>query len=276
MLLSLGLHVLCTAIIIFFSMFTNQHPETVRVLLTLEPPGGGGGGGGNSKVTVGVMKPQGVMVPQTPPLDRGRRNSNSHRPERSVSHTSTPYSEPSWDKAPQDLPAEAVAPEYGVAVDNTVVATTGAAGHSAGGEGTEIGVGKGSGTGPGTGSGRGTGIGSGSGSDIGRLSGPGHGSRESPEALKSRYLQAHFSYIRDLILKNLTYPPVARKLGWQGNVKVSFVIKEDGKVEQLRIAKSSGYEILDRKVVETIREVQPFPKPPVRAEIVIPVVYALK
>jgi len=27
--------------------------------------------------------------------------------------------------------------------------------------------------------------------------------------------------------------------------------------------------------VETIREVQPFPKPPVRAELVIPVVYVL-
>ncbi len=43
-----------------------------------------------------------------------------------------------------------------------------------------------------------------------------------------------------------------------------------------KIVKSSGYEVLDRNVVETVSEVQPFPRPPVRAEIVIPVVYTIK
>jgi len=41
------------------------------------------------------------------------------------------------------------------------------------------------------------------------------------------------------------------------------------------VVESSGHGILDRNVVDTIREVQPFPKPPVRAELVIPVVYVL-
>ena len=39
---------------------------------------------------------------------------------------------------------------------------------------------------------------------------------------------------------------------------------------------SSGYELLDSNVVDTILDVQPFPKPPVKAEIVLPVTYALK
>lgn len=119
--------------------------------------------------------------------------------------------------------------------------------------------------------GRGGGLGSG----MGGHNGSGKGS-ESAESMRNRYLREHFAYIRNLILKNLTYPAVAKRIGWQGSVKVSFIIREDGTVEGLRIVKSSGYGVLDRNVMETIREVQPFPKPPVKAELVIPVVYALK
>jgi len=93
--------------------------------------------------------------------------------------------------------------------------------------------------------------------------------------MRTRYLREHFAYIRDLILKNLNYPTLAKKLG-QGNLRVSFVIKEDGRVEGVKITESSGYEVLDNNVIETIREVQPFPKPPIKAEIVIPVAYALR
>jgi protein TonB len=98
----------------------------------------------------------------------------------------------------------------------------------------------------------------------------------SHRSLKNRYLREHFAYIRDLILRNLTYPPMAKKMGWQGKVKVSFIIREDGTVWGMKIVESSGYVVLDRNVVETLCEVQPFPKPPVRAELVIPVAYVLK
>jgi len=93
--------------------------------------------------------------------------------------------------------------------------------------------------------------------------------------MKMKYLKEHFRYIRDLIMKNLTYPLLARKMGWKGQVTVSFIICEKGTVERIRIIKSSGHKILDENVESTIREVQPFPKPPVRAEIIIPVVYRL-
>ncbi len=57
---------------------------------------------------------------------------------------------------------------------------------------------------------------------------------------------------------------------------VSFIIMEDRRVTNIKIVKSSGHAVLDRNVLETIREVQPFPKPPVRAELFIPVNYVLK
>lgn len=123
--------------------------------------------------------------------------------------------------------------------------------------------------------GSGTGSGGGAGSGAGNYNGPGRGSG-SLEGLKNQYLREHFTYIRDLILKNITYPPLAKKVGWQGRVLVSFIIMEDGRVTNIKIVKSSGHAVLDRNVLETIREVQPFPKPPVRAELFIPVNYVLK
>ena len=83
-------------------------------------------------------------------------------------------------------------------------------------------------------------------------------------------------YIRDLIVKNLDYPSAARRMGWQGTVTVTFVVLESGTVQNIRIVKGSGYTILDQVVVKTVQRVQPFPKPPVKAELTIPVVFRLE
>lgn len=90
---------------------------------------------------------------------------------------------------------------------------------------------------------------------------------------RAAYLKEHFNYIRDLITRNLAYPAVARRMGWKGQMIVSFVICEGGRVENIRILKSSGHRILDENAVNTIKRIQPFPKPPVKAEIVIPIAY---
>lgn len=91
-----------------------------------------------------------------------------------------------------------------------------------------------------------------------------------------RYLAEHFSYIRDLVSKHLVYPVMARKMGWSGKAVVVFTIMEDGTASDIRLAESSGRAILDRSAVETIRRAAPFPKPPLRAEILLPVVFKLQ
>ncbi|MFN3480799.1 MAG: energy transducer TonB, partial [Thermodesulfovibrionales bacterium] len=90
-----------------------------------------------------------------------------------------------------------------------------------------------------------------------------------------RYIMEHFSYIRDIITKNISYPFMARKMGWSGKVTVSFVINEDGSVRDIKIIESSGFDVLDRNAADTVKKVSPFPKPPVSAEIIVPVVYRL-
>jgi protein TonB len=92
---------------------------------------------------------------------------------------------------------------------------------------------------------------------------------------KAEYLKADFSYIKEIINKNITYPRIARQMAWEGEVIVSFVIASDGMVKNIRVVHSSGKEVLDRNSVETIKKTSPFPKPPVEAQIIIPIQYRL-
>lgn len=95
------------------------------------------------------------------------------------------------------------------------------------------------------------------------------------ESMKKRYLAEHFAYIRDTVLRKLSYPPVARRMGWSGRVMLSFCVTQDGLVNGIRVLQSSGVDILDKSAVEAVRKAAPFPKPPAEAEVVIPVVYRL-
>lgn len=95
------------------------------------------------------------------------------------------------------------------------------------------------------------------------------------ESARTSYLNEHFAYIRNKILRNVIYPDAARRMGWQGKVILSFVIRADGSVRSFRIIQSSGFMMLDRKAVETVQEAAPFPRPPVEAQLVIPIIYRL-
>jgi periplasmic protein TonB len=132
----------------------------------------------------------------------------------------------------------------------------------AGGSGHAGGGGGGSGTSPGGG---GTG---GSGGF------PGGGM--SADQLRNRYLKEHFAYIKDLIQRNISYPQRARKMGWSGRVVISFIVHETGRVSNEKVVSSSGFELLDNNVITTIRAVAPFPPPPVKAELSVPIVYRLE
>lgn len=99
--------------------------------------------------------------------------------------------------------------------------------------------------------------------------------RSVAEQVQQIYLKEHFTFIRDLIMKHLTYPPIARRMNWSGKVVVTFTIVEDGCVQGIRVSQSSGFQILDTCAIETVRSAAPFPKPPVRAEISVPINFKL-
>jgi TonB family protein len=92
---------------------------------------------------------------------------------------------------------------------------------------------------------------------------------------QSGYMKNHFTYIRDMIQRKLIYPKIAREMGWEGQVAVSFFIASDGLAKEIKIAASSGRMSLDKNALLAVQNASPFPKPPVEAYIRIPIVYRL-
>ncbi len=101
----------------------------------------------------------------------------------------------------------------------------------------------------------------------------GYGTGTSTEQLRKKYLAEQFDYIKKLIEKNIKYPARALRMGWTGRVLVSFTILENGHVANMKILSSSGYDLLDENILDTIKTVEPFPKPPVSALLKIPFDY---
>ncbi|MCL1916470.1 MAG: energy transducer TonB [Desulfovibrionaceae bacterium] len=89
------------------------------------------------------------------------------------------------------------------------------------------------------------------------------------------YLETQFQNILQYVRRHLIYPERARRLGWSGTATVTFVITQDGGVEELALRESSGQAVLDRAAREAVLAAVPFPPPPVRARIVLPIAFKL-
>lgn len=252
--LSFLVHILVLgAAIVFGSQAGKKNIESVVVFLNEEMPGGNSGSG---------IKEIGFQVKK----GNGKQETKKKRSEpRNISEKTVNFeksSKPDHTDTPADFSTVSTAnTSTSPASSDGVTTGTSVAGGGSGGSGSggfgSVGTGGRGGSGGGTGRGHGTGSGDGN-------------------ALSEQYLADHYAYIRDLIMKHLKYPQLAKKMGWKGKVLVSFIIKENGGVENSRVLTSSGYEILDRNVLSVIKEVQPFPKPPVKAELIIPIAYKLE
>lgn len=105
---------------------------------------------------------------------------------------------------------------------------------------------------------------------------PAYEQGSTPADMKTVYLKEHFAYIRNIIQKKLHYPKLARQMGWEGTVIVSFVICTDGCAKGISIREGSGIALLDGNAVSAVRNASPFPKPPVEAQLIIPINYSLQ
>lgn len=68
--------------------------------------------------------------------------------------------------------------------------------------------------------------------------------------------------VRAKLRRAQRYPRAAKRQRLKGEVHVRFTIARNGSVSAIRIARSSGSEILDRAAVDTVRRAAPFPKIP--------------
>lgn len=76
----------------------------------------------------------------------------------------------------------------------------------------------------------------------------------APEALAlERFRQG----VIDQAARYKRYPRVAIDNGWEGEVRVRMSIGADGRVAALRVARGSGYEVLDRQALAMFRNAKP-------------------
>lgn len=102
--------------------------------------------------------------------------------------------------------------------------------------------------------------------------------QEIAKEQEEEFISVNFSSIRDMALKNLVYPRVAKKMGWSGVVEVKLVVDTNGKLLDAKVLKSSGKEILDKSALKAALALQDevLPKPQTRSEIILPISFSLK
>lgn len=61
--------------------------------------------------------------------------------------------------------------------------------------------------------------------------------------------------LKEIIRARFTYPRMARRMGWEGLVGLSLHIEDDGSLNQVRVARSSGHKVLDENARKTIQSI---------------------
>lgn len=84
-----------------------------------------------------------------------------------------------------------------------------------------------------------------------------NGDRIDMNTTEYRYI-GYFTNMRKAIELVWNYPLEAARKGLQGEVGLEFSILKDGKTTHIRVLKSSGYEILDKAIIEAIKLASPF------------------
>jgi len=72
----------------------------------------------------------------------------------------------------------------------------------------------------------------------------------------------YFTKVKQLIESQWEYPEIALRYGLQGRLALQFMIGGNGQLEQLRLIRSSGSQVLDEEAVRAIKAAAPFPPIP--------------
>ena len=104
--------------------------------------------------------------------------------------------------------------------------------------------------------------------------------QDFPERQRRKFISAntrehtYASYMRAWVAKvervgNLNYPEQARRMNLAGSLVLSVDVLADGSVDQIRVLRSSGYDILDEAAVRIVRLSAPFAplSPEIREEV---------
>lgn len=100
---------------------------------------------------------------------------------------------------------------------------------------------------------------------------------KSIESMQNEFIKTNFHSIRNKVLANLKYPNRAKRMGLEGYVEVALVIDTSGKLLDVVLEKSSGYEVLDNSAIKAVGELytHTLPIPQIISRVTLPIHFTL-
>ena len=95
------------------------------------------------------------------------------------------------------------------------------------------------------------------------------------EAAKAVQYAQTVHHVRGQVLDKLSYPSIARRMGWSGKCVLGFVLCADGSVEELKVLESTGHKVLDRAALQAVAANAPFSGGYPRTEVKLPINFQL-
>jgi TonB family protein len=103
-----------------------------------------------------------------------------------------------------------------------------------------------------------------------------YGVANGDEGADSIYIKQNLGAIKARIRNIINYPAIARRMGWAGRGFITFLLNEEGKILNVKVAKSTGYPVLDKSAIKAVLGLSGLPKPPIPTLITLPFSFALK
>lgn len=104
---------------------------------------------------------------------------------------------------------------------------------------------------------------------------PASGTEHLAEPLDATVL----AHVQAALSRHFSYPLLARRKGWQGEVLLSFRVAVDGKIDEVRVVRSSGHKVLDEAACASLARLGNLPDYPSQDEgprqLQIPVIFRL-
>lgn len=99
----------------------------------------------------------------------------------------------------------------------------------------------------------------------------------SVEEMQEAFVKTNFHSIRDKVLANLKYPPIAKRMRQSGIVELLLVIDTKGKLVDISVHKSSGHKLLDKSAMSAAGKLctQALPIPQTISRVTLPISFAL-
>jgi protein TonB len=112
------------------------------------------------------------------------------------------------------------------------------------------------------------------GARLARIEGP--GATGAPAGGQDAWRDAIRSELRRTVEKNKVYPDRAKRMNWQGKVDLSFRVFEDGTIRDVRVAKSSGFQVLDDAARDLLKKLRLSYRPVEKMQLELAVEYRLQ